>query len=546
MAGVQLQSGGGDEILGERTNREQVSSIMKRRVEQDRTKSSERARPAGDVFVVIAMGIVVLACSTALNLQFGVDLNTAVAAGTVAYAALLGLHALRNRRSRPLSRHEPMFEGFDSVHDRLAEAQPVPRRQDGEDGLSQLGPTPVKAGPRVAQVALPPLTPHAGAMRHSPPAVSRAPVAGAGPQPYQPAQLSDLAKGSAPPPTLPAVGSGDLETDVERIQALVKKLADEISAADEAAERTPRIYARGPRSAAAVNTSVEALRETASGMRAANTPPRRRAPPPLPVADQAMPPPLGQSQSQISAVADSLVAGRVEVELEPILSLLDQRTSHYEVSVNVLSGDGRRLVENGDFASLHATGLLPLFDSARLNRSVSVVQRLQDKGKKGRVFSAYSVECLTSPSFLSDARSALQERGSIATQLVIGLRQSDVRAFSSSEWSAIAELRQLHVVFALDRMSDLDVDLKRLVAAGFAFARVDGTQCVTGLRFGGRPVAGSELVRYLTGAGLTVVAENVDSEALLQRLGAAGVQLGQGRVFGGRRAVKVGSKVAAA
>jgi len=54
-------------------------------------------------------------------------------------------------------------------------------------------------------------------------------------------------------------------------------------------------------------------------------------------------------------------------------------------------------------------------------------------------------------------------------------------------------------------------------------------------------------VRYLTGAGLTVVGENIDSEPLLQRLGAAGVQLGQGRVFGGRRAVKVNAgKVAAA
>jgi cyclic-di-GMP phosphodiesterase TipF (flagellum assembly factor) len=514
---------------------------MKRRVDQDRALPTAPPRRAGDVFVVMAMGIVVLACTTALNLQFGIDLNTAVAIGTVAYAILLGLHALRNRRAEPSIRRDeaPAFEAFDRVHERLAGAR-EPQRAPIDASLSHLAPPP-RGGGRVAQVALPPLVPHSATNRAASPA--HLPQAAAAPQPYQPAPVSDLAAGAIAPP---AMGAGDLESDVERIQALVKKLADEISAADEVAERAPRIYARAPRSEAAVNASVQALRETASGMRTANTPPRRRAPQ-LPVADQATPPPLGQTQSQIAAVADSLVAGRVEVELEPILSLVDQRTSHYEVSVNVLAVDGRRLVENGDFAGLHATGLLPLFDSARLNRSVSVVQRLQDKGKKGRVFSAYSSECLTSPSFLSDARSALQERGATATQLVIGLRQSDVRGFSASEWSAIAELRQLHVVFSLDRMTDLDVDLKRLVAAGFAFARVDGTQCITGLRFGGRPVAGGELMRYLTGAGLTVVADNIDSEALLQRLGAAGVQLGQGRVFGGRRAVKVGTnKVAAA
>lgn len=509
---------------------------MKRRVEQVEPDRTQASRGAGDVFVVLAMGLVVLAGTTALTLQFGVDLNAAVAIGTVIYAALLGLHALRNRRRHtPLQRDRaPAFEPFHDIHDRLAEV-PLSQPEFDDAPLSQLGAPPAR-GARVAEVALPPLAPPSRAVARGtvPPPVRQQAV----PQPYRPAPVSELAPVTA--------GSGDLESDVERIQALVKKLADEISAADEAAERAPRIYNRGPRADAAVNASVDALRETANGMRAANTPPPRRRPQ-MPVADLATPPPLGQPQSQIAAVADSLVAGRVEVELEPVLSLVDQRTSHYEVSVNVLSVDGRRLVENGDFTSLHATGLLPLFDSARLSRSVSVVQRLQEKGKKGRVFSAYSVECLTSPSFLSDVRSALQDRGAIATQMVIGLRQSDVRGFSGSEWSAIAELRQLHVVFALDRMTDLDMDLKRLVAAGFAFARIDGTQCLSGLRFGGRPVAGGELVRYLTGAGLTVVGENIDSEPLLQRLGAAGVQLGQGRVFGGRRAVKVNAgKVAAA
>lgn len=509
---------------------------MTRRVEQGRIPPAPASR-IGDVFVVVAMGLVVAAGVTALNLQFGLDLNMAVALGTVAYAALLGLHAWRQRRAQqPLRRdRSPTFDSFDSVHEQLVGAPTLDVTE--HDRLSTLAAAPARGGgPRIAQVTLPPLASQPPDLRPATPAQAR--PAASGPQRYQPAQVSEL--------TPPAPVSGDLETDVERIQALVKKLADEISAADDAAERAPRIYARGPAKDAAVATSVEALRETASGMRAANAPPRKRAPQ-LPLAEQASPPPLGAPQSHIAAVADSLVAGRVEVELEPILSLVDQRTSHYEVSVNVLDGEGRRLVHNADFTSLHATGLLPLFDSARLNRSVSVAQRLQDKGKKGRVFSAYSVECLTSPSFLSDARAALQERSAIAAQLVVGLRQSDVRQFSSSEWAAIAELRQLHVVFALDRMSDLDIDLKRLVASGFAFARVDGTQCVTGLRFGGRPVAGGELIRYLTGAGLTVVAENIDTEALLQRLGAAGSQLGQGRVFGGRRAVKVGAtKVAAA
>lgn len=521
---------------------------MKRKAVPSRQRgdaSPGRGRRTGDVFVVLAMGIVVLALATALNLQFGVDLNVAVAISTVLYAGLLAVHAVMRRKSRhPVRRKRaPDFESFGDLHDRLSTHVPPP--MPGERALSQLEvPPSMRPRAKVAQVSLPPLG-DAGGQSHAPPAAT-GPMRPGAPRGFQPAPVPELSGG----PRLqdPGMDSGNsLELDVERIQALVKKLANEINAADEAADdvapvrRLPRLPAD-----VALDASVGALRQAADGMKATATPPPlapMRSPaghsPQAPV--RAAPPPLSPQQAHVAAVADSLVAGRVEVELEPILSLVDQRTSHYEVSVNVQGTAGERLVQNDGFAGLHGTGLLPLFDSARLNRSVSIAQRLQEKGKKGRIFSSYSGESLTNPSFLSDARAALQERGNIGTQLVIGFQQATVRAFTSSEWAAIAELRQMHVVFGIDRLGHLDVDLKQLVTAGFAFARVESGQFLSGLRFGGRPVGGSELVRYITGAGMSLIVDQIDSEQQLQRLGQFGVQLGQGKVFGGRRAVKLGA-----
>lgn len=527
---------------------------MNRRAEPPRERVESRPASGGravDAFVVIAMGLVVFALATALNLQLGVDINVAVAGGAVVYAGLLAMHAFRRRKVQlPLERTRlPDFEPFDQVHDRLAApGAGLPGRSDRS--LSELEPPAVlRRRTKVAQVSLPPLAEHTGNQRAMSPAVAPGAVRPGGVRPYQPAPVKELAP-SLPPPVsaAPSGGAGNLESDVERIQALVKKLANEINAADEA-EALP-VYGRTPRlpAEAAVDASVGALRQTADGMKAAAGVPAHAGPAPTmrgPAAapsganKAAVPPPLSPAQAHIAAVADSLVAGRVDVELEPILSLIDQRTSHYEVSVNVQGATGERLAGNNGFAGLQGTGLLPLFDSARLNRSVSIAQRLQERGKKGRVFSAYSIESLTNPSFLSDARAALQDRGSVGAQLVIGFQQADIRAFTPAEWAAVAELRHLHVVFAIDKMTHLDLDLKHLVKSGFAFARVAGAQFITGLRFGGRPVAGSELVRYITGAGVTLIVDHIDSEQQLQRLGQAGVQLGQGKVFGGRRPVKL-------
>lgn len=500
------------------------------------------------MFVVLAMGLVVFAVATALNLQFGVDINIAMATGAVLYAVLLGAHALRRRRGPQTPQRRAAaaldFETFGDVHDRLASHAPPPV----DRALSQLEvPSSMRPRAKVAQVSLPPLGEH---MPQRPNMGSRG--AGLAPAPL----AGNPARGLAPPPIPPGSqplaghdGGDALESDVERIQALVKKLANEINAVDEAAEAASA-FSRPPRLPSAeltTDASVGALRQVAEGMKAAaapNAPQLGAARPGLSLQPSAAPPrgappPLSPAQAHIAAVADSLVAGRVEVELEPILSLVDQQTSHYEVSVTVHGANGERLVENDGPSGLKGTGLLPLFDSARLSRSVSIAQRLQERGKKGRIFSAYSVESLTNPSFLSDVRSALGDRAGIGAQLVMGFSQAEIRGFTSSEWAAIAEMRQMHVVFAIDRLSHLDLDLKQLVGAGFAFARVDGNQFLSGLRFGGRPVVAAELVRYITGSGMTVIVGHIDNELQLQRLGQMGVQLGQGRVFGGRRTVKL-------
>lgn len=514
------------------------------------TPPSPRAKPgllagrAADLFVVIAMGVFVFALATAANLQFGLDINIAIALGAVVYAGLLFRHARRLRREAASVRRDvaPSFEGFEAVHDRLSTLSPppIPAATRGPAGLE----TPAAMRPRakVAQVSLPPLSDHSPAAAKRPP-IMTAPKAPQAPR-QQPASAVSAQKTPPPlPPSMagaaPGAGGNSLESDVERIQALVKKLANEINAADDVGDaKQGPIYGRPPRlpGDTAADASVGALRHAADGMRAASG-----ASPDLAAVlrANAAPPPIGQSQSYISMVADSLVAGRVEVELEPILSLVDQRTSHYEVSVNVHGPGGDRLVENSDFERLQGCGLLPLFDGARMSRSVTIAQRLLERGKHGRVFSAYSVESLTNPSFLTEVRNALHDRGHISSQLIFGFPQPDVRAFTPAEWAAVAELRQMQVMFGIDRMTHLDLDLKYLVASGFVFARIDATQFLSGLRFAGGTAVGTDLVRYITGAGLTLIVDNIISEQQLLRLGQSGVQLGQGKVFGGRRPVKL-------
>lgn len=561
VAAVQLRDAALTEMLSLGDESDWSGKHMARR--QTSADELDAEAPAGgraaDVFVAVAIALVVFAGATALNLQLGVNINVAVAAGAIVYAALLGLHVLIKRMTRGEDDIDArrLADDFESVGVGYADDAPryAPTLSDDEAALTSFRPRAP-----VAQVPLPPLGQpnRAGRDRrplaHEGPRPSGPPQRPSSPQPYRPASVAELTQGSASP----------VESDVERIQALVKKLANEINAADEAADAVreqsaqSRSQSRPPRLPPAdddIDKAVGALRQTAEGMRTApaagqsQRPPQRPSsadtgPPPIrpvsspPRQQQSAPPPLSPAQAHVAAVADALVAGRVDVEIEPIVSLADQRTRYYEVSVNVRGPAEQRLVENNAFATLQGTGLLPLFDSARLQRSIGIAQRLAERAKDGRVLSVYCAESLTNSGFLSDVRAALGD-GGMGNQIVMGFDQADIRAFTPAEWAAVAELRQLRVGLCVENLAHLDVDLKRLASAGFNFVRINAPTLTAGVRFGGQAVSGADLSRYLAGVGLALIVDHIEDDSRLQRIAALGVPLGQGKVFGGRRQVKL-------
>lgn len=385
-----------------------------------------------------------------------------------------------------------------------------------------------------------------------------------GPQPHH----SVAATLNVPPTPSAAVGSdsaaqavitaGLRETDVEAIQSLIKKLADEVNSAEHyrtestAAAIEPAV-APMPVTAAhyeiaaapaepdvpvvplpsfeperALEHSLDALRVTAETMR---QPSHQFFGHELPPAIPALP-----SRAQILAAA--IAAGRTEVLLEPILGLQSQEAQHFEVTVRLRADDGAALEFNARDVDLRGTGLLPLFDAAKIARTATVARRLAERGKTGAVFSSYSGEALNDSMFRDDAATAARQFTPATGQLVLTFTQSDARGFEAPEWNAIAQMRELGFRFALSDVTDLDMDLEGLVGAGFEFVKLDAEVFLIGLQSPAGLIPSADVFRFLGGLGLALVVEHIDDEDKFARVSGSGALLGQGRLFGGARVLK--------
>ena len=253
------------------------------------------------------------------------------------------------------------------------------------------------------------------------------------------------------------------------------------------------------------------------------------------------PPTSNDVGERMARIADALAAGRVDVFLEPILDIEKQQARHYEVSVRLRDEDGAEISPDDTVEMERPSGILPLLDSLRLQRTAHVARRLDERNKKGNVFATFSGESLTADDFLATFAETYDAQAQLSGQLVLTFSQADARRFRMPQWTMINEMLGLGFGFALRAVTDLDMDFEMFAKAGFKFVKLDADVFLSGLPAPGALVPATDLCNHLEELGLTPIVEAIDDDAKREQVYAYGVRLGQGALFGGARQIKASS-----
>jgi cyclic-di-GMP phosphodiesterase TipF (flagellum assembly factor) len=337
----------------------------------------------------------------------------------------------------------------------------------------------------------------------------------------------------------PAPAQGEM--NVELIQNLIKKLADELNEGDgrAPAHREPSTAPESMvgRSAAARGTAARAKRgaQPAAGQRGPAQPsnpdwwPAARSNAPRIQSQPAIDP-------QVARVAEAIAAERIEVLIEPIHALNEGRSRHYEISMRLLTSDGAALEQSEYTRTALGCGLMPRIDAARMLRAARVARRLSQRGTQGSVLTAITGEALTGDAFLDAAAAQSGTDGRV--NLVLSFTQADVRSFTPVHAEALGSMAAGGFAFALEDVTDLDMDFGGLKAMGFEFIKLDAEVFLEGLRTGNGRIPASDICRHLAEFGLTLIVGRIDDDWLQARILGFGVLYGKGALFGGPKVVK--------
>ncbi|MEQ8558806.1 MAG: EAL domain-containing protein [Henriciella sp.] len=254
-----------------------------------------------------------------------------------------------------------------------------------------------------------------------------------------------------------------------------------------------------------------------------------------------------QEDAVLRTVKDALHDGRVDLHLQPIVSLPQRRVAFYEGFTRLRRPDGSLILPAEFLDAARRARLMGVIDNMMLFRCVQIVRRLSERDRRVGVFCNISANSLTDPYFFPQFLEFMRENRDLAGALIFEIPADRFENRSREMREGMEKLTALGFRFSIDHASDLSVDLPRLQDAGVRFVKMNGGELIEQLRDpnGPRPVSnvhrqldGDEVSAVCSRFGVTLIAEKLEEEVSVVEILEYDIPYGQGHVFGAPKPIK--------
>jgi cyclic-di-GMP phosphodiesterase TipF (flagellum assembly factor) len=253
-----------------------------------------------------------------------------------------------------------------------------------------------------------------------------------------------------------------------------------------------------------------------------------------------------QNLALVAAVREALAENRVDLYLQPVVSLPQRRTVFYESFSRLRDATGRVLMPAEYLAVAEPAGLVSAIDNLLLFRCVQIVRRLAKNDRKVGIFCNISLASLGDEAFFPAFLEFLAENRDLSGALIFELGQDAFRERGGVEARNMAKLADLGFRFSIDKVTDLDFDFQDLARADVKFAKVSANVLLDQLlEVEGRMTLKSlkdlqagDFAALTRRFGVELIAEKVESERQVIDVLELDIAYGQGHLFGEPRAIR--------
>ncbi|HEY3815316.1 MAG TPA: EAL domain-containing protein [Caulobacteraceae bacterium] len=253
-----------------------------------------------------------------------------------------------------------------------------------------------------------------------------------------------------------------------------------------------------------------------------------------------------QTAALLETVREALAENRVDLYLQPVVSLPQRRTVFYESFSRLRDETGRVMMPAEYLSVAEIEGLVSAIDNLLLFRCVQIVRRLAKQDRKVGIFCNVSPASLSDEAFFPQFLEFLADNRDLAGALIFELGQAAFDARGSIEARNMARLADLGFQFSIDKVQTLDLDFTDLQRSDVKFVKISADLLLEQLLdVEGAPalstmkdIHAGDFAELTRRYGIELVVEKVESERQVVDILDLDIAYGQGHLFGEPRAIK--------
>jgi cyclic-di-GMP phosphodiesterase TipF (flagellum assembly factor) len=330
------------------------------------------------------------------------------------------------------------------------------------------------------------------------------------------------------------VANEPLSAELGELGALVKQLAETVTSHELRLLTLQKdAFERPAQPLRPVAEPAEIMVEPAPEVMAAPSPFGAAAPQPA-----AAPPAAVRRLDMIEPVRSAIEANRVDLYLQPIVTLPQRKVRYYEAFTRLRTEDGVVMQPIDFIGPAEAGGLMPRIDNMLLLRSVQVVRRLQLKNRDIGLFCNIAASTLNEPQLFLQILQFMDANRALAPSLVLEFKQSVLQSIGPMETESLAALRDLGFRFCMDQVTDLRMEPRDLGERGIRYVKVPAALLLGQAHSPSADIHAADLSDLLGRFGISLIAERIEAETQVVDLLEYDVRFGQGFLFSQPRPVR--------
>jgi cyclic-di-GMP phosphodiesterase TipF (flagellum assembly factor) len=245
-------------------------------------------------------------------------------------------------------------------------------------------------------------------------------------------------------------------------------------------------------------------------------------------------------QHVLEIVREALRLDRVDVYLQPIVSLPQRRKRFYECFTRIRDAEGN-VIGPGQYIDIaERAGLVSAIDNMLLFRCVQLIRRSQQRNYDTAFYCNISATTLGDTQFFNDFTDFVAENPDLAPKLHFEFGQADIESAPPEAQHNLARLAELGFRFSLDQVTHFDFNFAALAERDFRFVKVHAERLLNPPEDLLDDIDPRDLRAALDRAGIDMIVERIETDEQLLDLLDYDVDYGQGYLFGEPRLSRLG------